>query len=135
MFTPEQVDRFHNNYTIDPDTQCWNWKRSIDKDGYGNFTISQKGQKTKYYKAHRASLMIQGHKLNWNKYKFNQVVCHSCGNSKCVNPDHLYIGTQKDNIQDTIKHGTAPWMNNPYFNGLQERDSNGRFTGVLKNGL
>jgi hypothetical protein len=36
------------------------------------------------------------------------MVCHSCGNRKCINPDHLYAGTAKQNQHDRYKHGTQP---------------------------
>jgi hypothetical protein len=39
-----------------------------------------------------------------------RVVCHACNNELCVNPLHLYLGTQKDNIQDQVDRGT--WMPN-----------------------
>ena len=44
-------------------------------------------------------------------------VCHRCGNERCINPEHLYLGTQKDNIEDAKRHGTykAPGRRNAKF--------------------
>lgn len=69
---------------------CWIWKLGKGRGNYGKVTW-----KSKTYAAHRFSfLAFKGeisHKMQ---------VCHSCDNPSCVNPDHLWLGTQKDNIRD-----------------------------------
>jgi hypothetical protein len=58
------------------------------------------------------------HRLMWllvNGYiSSTQVICHKCNNTKCVNPEHLYAGTQKQNVRDSIEAGThvsLKWSN------------------------
>ena len=74
---------------------CWIWKGSLTDMGYGQFW-----NKHKDYTAHRASYrMFKGEIPN------GIFVCHHCDNKKCVNPDHLFLGTAKDNTQDLIIKG------------------------------
>jgi hypothetical protein len=73
---------------------CWIWTRigSISKKGYGTFQI--KG-KIKYV-----------HRIFYEKYKGKipkkMCVCHKCDVPLCCNPDHLFLGTQQENIKDMI---------------------------------
>lgn len=81
--------RFMSKVSKDP-CGCWIWKASKNKDGYGQFSV-----KNKVLSAHRFSYEI--HKGPVSK---GLSVCHSCDNPSCVNPDHLWIGTHKDNMKD-----------------------------------
>jgi hypothetical protein len=73
---------------------CLVWKGCKDKDGYGLTTI--KGIKMPAHRAAKSFLEdVTG------KY-----VLHTCTQRGCVNPDHLYVGTQKQNVQDQINAGT-----------------------------
>ena len=76
---------------------CWIFKGNKDKDGYGVFWFENKAMR-----AHRFAYLISkgdpGKKL----------VCHSCDRPECVNPDHLWCGTAKDNFYDCISKGRAP---------------------------
>lgn len=72
---------------------CWEWKGSKYIDGYGRL-----GWGTTRYSAHHISYMIfKGPILS------NQVVRHTCNNKSCVNPTHLIIGSQSDNLIDSLK--------------------------------
>lgn len=79
---------------IDKTDSCWNWKGYINKLGYGHFWLN--GQET----AHRSSWILHNGNI-----PENMCVCHKCDNPKCVNPDHLFVGSYKDNTQDMIKKG------------------------------
>lgn len=78
----------------EPNTGCWLWERQVDKDGYGQFRARYPGPWTK---AHRAS--FEAHK---GSVPDGLGVLHTCNMRCCVNPDHLYAGTQKDNVRDML---------------------------------
>lgn len=69
---------------------CWEWMGGLSKSGYGLFQI---GKRT--FRAHRVSYVIT-HSIVLDQ----RLICHRCDNPKCVNPDHLFPGTAKDNIRD-----------------------------------
>lgn len=69
---------------------CWLWKKSKNNDGYG--IISYKGTPTL---AHRISWLVFKCEISDNLF-----VLHKCDNPSCVNPDHLWLGTQSDNMKD-----------------------------------
>ena len=80
---------------------CWNWTGSKNPEGYGNVGIgSRKNGTHKTAKAHRVSFFV-----------FNGIdpdgldVCHKCDNPSCINPDHLSLGTEKDNVRDMMEKG------------------------------
>jgi len=75
------------------ENECWNWIGAKARHGYGASIY-----KGKLIPAHRLSYMIFKGEINDSKY-----VCHTCDNAKCINPDHLWLGTQKENMHDMIK--------------------------------
>lgn len=93
---------------------CWIWQKSKHKQGYGNFPY-----KRKVILAHRASWML--FKGNLDK---DILVCHSCDNPPCCNPDHLFLGTDKDNSIDAWSKGRIPRSKgeNHYFSKYTEKD-------------
>jgi hypothetical protein len=73
------------------------WTAYTDRDGYGRFSL--KGKKKR---AHRVAARLDG------RDPTGQVVRHTCDNPGCVNPDHLKIGTPKDNAGDMVRRGRSP---------------------------
>lgn len=90
-------DRFWSRVFPVPMSGCWIWMGALDKFGYGHICLG--GASSAPIPAHRASMIIAGHDLR------DAFVLHRCDIPSCVNPDHLFLGTQLDNIRDMIAKG------------------------------
>lgn len=86
--------RLLSSYKVS-DNGCWEYTNKLDRCGYGRFKLGIRS-----LGAHKISYVI--HK---GDVPLGFVVMHSCDNPKCINPDHLSLGTVKDNVHDCIEKG------------------------------
>lgn len=75
---------------------CWEWTGVMKYNGYGRVSV-----KNKMMIAHRVAYMMS-HDAPIPDGMF---VCHKCDNPRCVNPEHLFIGTARDNARDSVNKG------------------------------
>lgn len=92
------LERFEAKVEIITESGCWIWIGGTRSDGYGQLSISGK---TKV--AHRVA-----YELYVGEIPEGMNVCHTCDVKSCVNPNHLFLGTQSDNMYDCVNKGRHP---------------------------
>lgn len=104
--------RFEQKYIGEPNSGCWIWIGAVGSNGYGHIWIG-KGVAPSwcYAPAHRVSW-----ELHRGPIPEGMCVLHRCDNPYCVNPDHLFVGTHRDNKADCVRkkrHAHSAGGNHP----------------------
>lgn len=91
MPAPDRLALFVEKVNIDSDG-CWIWTGAQGSVGYGKFKLDR---------------VMDAHRASWRLFRGDIApglqVCHSCDVKKCVNPVHLFLGTQQDNMTDKVR--------------------------------
>ena len=90
------LERFWNSANIREVDNCWEWKRAIQSKGYGSVGIGRK----KTALAHRVA-----YEITYGEIPEGMWILHRCDNRRCVNPKHLFLGTNEDNVRDMVQKG------------------------------
>ena len=101
------MNRFWSKVNKNTESGCWEWTAGRDGHGYGKFYLHGKD-----IGAHRASWEIHNGKIPEAEGYHGMCVLHKCDNPLCINPSHLWLGTNLDNMRDRDKKGRAAHMRN-----------------------
>ncbi len=97
------AERFSEKYKLDPKTGCWNWTATTVKGGYGMLGPDRRNS------SYRVNILA--HRFSYEHHMGpipdGSIVCHSCDNPSCVNPEHLFLSTTKGNMKDMEVKGRA----------------------------
>lgn len=74
---------------------CWEWTKARDRDGYGRC----------YYRGYNMGSHQLSFLVHHGPIDDGLLVCHTCDNPPCCNPEHLFCGTRRDNTQDMMRKG------------------------------
>lgn len=94
------MQRFLEYASPEPNTGCWLWTKTVDSHGYGRMYV-----KGGAHGAHRVS-----YELFVGPIPACKLILHKCDMPICVNPDHLLIGTQSDNMNDSVKKDRSSFV-------------------------
>lgn len=113
------LDRFHSRYATGSPDDCWLWTGGVNKDGYGQLSISDFGSLGPHQIAHL---------IHFGSIPPGTVVMHTCDVPGCVNPHHLRLGTRHLNSQDMlVKNRVCRNGNRPVLTPSIVRNARARY--------
>lgn len=117
MTTEQKLERLKKSFEkhVIRKEGCWDWKGPITKNGY---PVMSCRPEIGTDRGHRASWLIYKGEISEGLH-----VCHHCDNRKCTNPDHLWLGTHKQNNDDKMKKGRHVWTPPPIKFGSKNASS------------
>jgi hypothetical protein len=114
-FPQRIIDKFWSRVAKKEPADCWEWQGHLTK-GRGQFRPGSSLKNTKRIYASRFAWTV-----TFGEIPEGKLVLHRCDNPKCCNPDHLFIGTHDDNIQDCISKGRRSPLIGRYKRTVQNR--------------
>lgn len=121
-YTKEQLLAIVNgNYTVNEETGCWEWNKTKDRNGYAFIYMTvARGKYVAVTNLHR-----RVYEALIGPVPSNLVAAHQCNNRCCINPDHLKITTQMENVKDQLKAKTHASQNRAKskYRSPEERDA------------
>jgi len=103
--TASAADRLRRKTVVSESSSCWEWQAARTRSGYGIFSV-----RGKLTYVHRFS-----YELHIGPIPVGYHVCHRCDNPSCCNPDHLFLGTDRENLSDMRDKGRG--SDPPKFQG------------------
>lgn len=86
-------------------TGCWIWRGAKKPTGYGFLGVTKENGRKSTVGAH-----VVSYQHHIGPVPDGMFVLHRCDNPPCVNPRHLWIGTQRDNMRDMVQKGRGSWQ-------------------------
>ena len=103
------AERFQGKFIVNKKNGCWEWQAARNKKGYG-LIGDENGRDGRTLLAHRVS-----YELFVGPIPSGLLVMHKCDNPRCVNPEHLKVGTAQENSNDMVDKGRQPGINQSKF--------------------